>query len=54
MENAIEKLEKAKKDIEDQIDEAKRDLLKLPFEQLAKTQEQTKIETDKLAEDTGP
>ena len=51
MDRAIEKLEAAKKEIEDKIEEAKRELLKLPFEQLNRKQEQTKIETDKLAEE---
>ena len=51
MDKAIEKLEAAKKEIEDKIEEAKRELLKLPFEQLNRKQEQTKIETDKLAEE---
>jgi len=51
MDKALDKLEKAKKDVEDEMEKARRELLKLPFEQLAKKQEATKIETDKLAED---
>ena len=51
IDKALEKLEKAKKDLEDEIEAAKRELLNLPFEQLGKKQEQTKIETDRLAED---
>ena len=51
MEKALAKLEDAQKSVEKELEELARELLKLPFDQLAKKQEQTKIETDKLAED---
>jgi len=51
IEKALKKLDKAKKDLENQIEEANRELQKLPFEQLAKNQEETRIETDNLAKE---
>lgn len=51
MDKAIKKLEKAIKEIEEEIEKMKRELLKLPFEELAKKQEATKVDTDRLAED---
>lgn len=51
MDKAIKKLEKAIKEIEDEIKKLNRELLKLPFEDLAKKQEATKVDTDRLAED---
>jgi chromosome segregation ATPase len=51
MDKAIDKLEAAKKDLEDMAEDARRRLQSLPFEQLAKTQEQTRIDTDRLAQD---
>ena len=51
MEEALKKLEKAEKDLANQIDEAKRELQKLPFEKLANQQEKTKVDTDNLAKE---
>jgi hypothetical protein len=51
MEEALKKLEKAEKDLANQIDEAKRELQKLPFEKLANEQEKTKVDTDNLAKE---
>lgn len=48
---AIEQLKNTRKQLEDMAEEAKRELLKLPFEQLAKKQDQTKHETDTLSKD---
>ena len=48
---AIEQLKNTKKQLEDMAEEARRELLKLPFEQLLKKQDQTKHETDTLAKD---
>lgn len=49
--HAIEQLQNTKKQLEDLAEEARRELLKLPFEQLAKKQDQTQHETDTLAKD---
>ncbi len=51
MDKAIDELEKAKKELEELEDEARRRLLQLPFEDLAKKQESTLHKTDKLAKD---
>jgi hypothetical protein len=51
MDQPLRKLAEAKKALEEMTEEAKRELLALPFEQLAKNQEVTRIDTDKLAED---
>ena len=48
---AIEKLEEALGDLEKLSEEARRRLLQIPFEQQIRAQEQTKVDTDKLAED---
>ncbi len=47
---AISALERAQKELERMADEAKRELEKLPFDQQAKKQEDTKSATDTLAE----
>lgn len=51
MDAALKKLAAAKKALDEMAEEAKRELLALPFEQMAKNQEVTRIDTDKLAED---
>ena len=48
---AIEALKQTMKELDEMADEAKRELLKLPFEQLAKQQEKTQQATDTLAKD---
>ena len=47
---AIEKLEQTMKELEELEDEANRELLKLPFDQLAKKQSDTQKATDTLAQ----
>jgi chromosome segregation ATPase len=49
--HAIEALKQAQKELEKMAEEAQRELLKLPFEQQAKKQEQTQHATDTLAKD---
>ncbi|MGE0142501.1 MAG: hypothetical protein AB7I19_04500 [Planctomycetota bacterium] len=49
MDEAIRRLEAAKKQIEDELNEAQRKLEQLPFDAMAKKQEVTQIKTDKLA-----
>ncbi len=51
MDQAIEDLGKAKKTLEEMKEEAQRSLLELPFDDQAKAQEKTRIDTDKLAKD---
>ena len=51
MDKAIDKLEEAKDDLEEMAEEARRKLQSLPFEQQAKKQDQTRIDTDRLAQD---
>ena len=51
MDQAMKKLADAKKALEQMAEDAKRDLLELPFEQQARKQEITRIKTDKLAAD---
>ncbi|MHC4920139.1 MAG: hypothetical protein ACYTKC_11125 [Planctomycetota bacterium] len=51
MDKAIDKLEDAKKDLDEMAEEARRKLQSLPFEQQAKNQDQTRIDTDRLAKD---
>ena len=48
---AIENLQKAVQELEDMAEEARRELLKLPFEQQAKKQENTQHATDTLSKD---
>lgn len=48
---AIEKLKEALGDLEKLSEEARRRLLQIPFDQQIKAQEQTRVDTDKLAED---
>ncbi|HLQ37626.1 MAG TPA: hypothetical protein VK348_07485 [Planctomycetota bacterium] len=48
---AIEQLQNAKKELEELEEQVHRELQKLPFEQQAKAQEQTKTDTDTLAKD---
>jgi len=48
---AIEALKQTMKELDEMAEEAKRELLKLPFEQLAKNQEKTQSATDTLAKD---
>lgn len=48
---AIEALKQTMKELDEMAEEAKRELLKLPFEQMAKNQEKTKNATDTLAKD---
>lgn len=48
--HAIEQLKSTLKDLEQMDEEARRELLKLPFEQLAKKQDDTKHATDTLAQ----
>ncbi|MEY3161286.1 MAG: hypothetical protein RIT25_1277 [Planctomycetota bacterium] len=48
---AIEQLQKAQAELDKLAEEAKRELLKLPFDQQAKKQDQTQGETDKLAKE---
>ncbi|MCA8951371.1 MAG: hypothetical protein KDE27_17825 [Planctomycetes bacterium] len=49
--HAIENLEQTVEELDDMIDEARRELLKLPFEDMAKRQEKTKHATDTLSKD---
>lgn len=51
MDQALQKLKEAKQAIEQMSEEARRQLLQLPFELQAKKQESTRIDTDKLAQD---
>ncbi len=51
MDKAIDKLEEAKDDLEEMAEEARRKLQSLPFEQQAKKQDLTRIDTDRLAQD---
>ena len=51
MQKALDALAEAKKKLDALSDEAKRQLLALPFEEQAKKQEVTRVDTDKLAED---
>lgn len=51
MDKAIDKLEDAKKDLDQMAEEARRRLQSLPFEQQAKKQDQTRVDTDRLAQD---
>lgn len=51
MNQALRQLEQAKRALEEMADEARRQLLQLPFEEQSKRQEVTRIATDKLAED---
>lgn len=51
MQKALDALAEAKKKLDALGEEAKRDLLALPFEQQAKKQEVTEVDTDKLAQD---
>ena len=48
---AVEALKQTIKELDEMADEAKRELLKLPFDQLAKQQEKTQQATDTLAKD---
>lgn len=48
---AIDKLKEAIGDLDKLSEEARRRLLQIPFEQQVKAQEQTRVATDKLAED---
>jgi len=50
-EQAIEELKKTVQELEQMAEEARRELLKLPFDQLAKKQEDTQHATDTLAKD---
>lgn len=50
-EQAIENLKKTVQELEEMAEEARREMLKLPFEQLAKKQEQTQHATDTLSKD---
>ncbi len=50
-EQAIENLKKTVQELEAMAEEARREMLKLPFEQLAKKQEQTQHATDTLSKD---
>ena len=49
MDRALQKLDEAKKALEELFEEAERELLKLPMEQQAANQEETRAETDALA-----
>lgn len=51
MDEAVRKLEETMQQLEQMSEEAKRKLLELPFEQQVRAQEQTRIDTDRLAED---
>lgn len=51
MDQAIRKLEQTMQALEAMSDEARRKLLQLPFEQQVRAQEQTRIDTDRLAQD---
>jgi hypothetical protein len=51
MDKAIDKLEDAKKDLDAMAEDARRKLESLPFEKQAKKQDQTRIDTDRLAQD---
>lgn len=48
--HAIQKLQSTLEQLDEMAEEARRDLLKLPFEQMAKEQEQTQHATDTLAQ----
>ncbi|MBL8748849.1 MAG: hypothetical protein JNK78_06790 [Planctomycetes bacterium] len=50
-EQAIENLKKTVQELDAMAEEARREMLKLPFEQLAKKQEQTQHATDTLSKD---
>jgi hypothetical protein len=49
--HALDKLRQARKELEALEEEARRELLQLPFEQQARAQEQTKMDTDTLSKD---
>lgn len=51
MQKALDALEAAKKKLDKLAEDANRELLALPFEQQAKKQEVTQVDTDKLAQD---
>jgi hypothetical protein len=51
MDKALDKLKEAKKALDQLAEETMRELLQLPFEQQIRAQEQTRIDTDKLAKD---
>ena len=51
VEHAIQSLQKTVEDLEAMAEEARRELLKLPFEQLTKQQEQTQHATDTLSKE---
>jgi len=51
MDKAIDKLQDAKKDLDEMAEDARRKLESLPFEQQAKNQDQTRVDTDRLAQD---
>ena len=51
MDEALRRLESAKKQLEEMTEEARRKLEQLPFDSQAKKQEVTQIKTDKLAEE---
>jgi hypothetical protein len=51
MDEAMRKLQQTVQQLEQMSEEAKRQLLELPFEQQIRAQEQTRIDTDRLAED---
>jgi len=51
MQKALDALAEAKKKLDALSEEAQKELLKLPFEQQAKKQEVTQVDTDKLAQD---
>ena len=49
--HAIENLEQTMKELDEMAEQARRELLKLPFDQQAKKQEQTQHATDTLSKD---
>jgi hypothetical protein len=51
MDQAVSKLEQTKQQLEQMAEDARRQLQQLPFDQQARAQEQTKIDTDRLAQD---
>lgn len=51
MDEAMRKLEQTMQQLDQMSEEARRKLLELPFDQQIRAQEQTKIDTDRLAED---
>lgn len=51
MDQALQHLENARKELEKKAEAAKRELLALPFDQQIRAQEVTKVSTDKLAEE---